>query len=1032
MKTTTFSWLHLTDLHFGMKDQNFLWPNLRQPFFDDLVALHDLTGPWQAVLFTGDLVQQGKSEEFKAMQKEVLARLWEQLSKLGSGDAVLLAVPGNHDLYRPDLSDNAPADTLLDDGGFDRIAEKFWNNPTGAYRRVVDDAFVAYSEWWREYQPKNLTNGIIPGDFSYSLNYEERRIGIVGLNTAFLQLGEGNYKGKLNWNARQLNAVCNGAADDWVKQHEVCLLLSHHGPDWLTPAARKHGEREIAPAGRFAVHFFGHAHEPIIQYVYTGGNSNPIRLCQGNSVFGMELLGEPPTLTRSHGYSAGQIRFGEGPPKLRIWPRFASDKTGLWRFVPDVEHAHLQGDHGTNPESLACHTPSSAVTTNMGNSRRPSIVIPTNKSAPYSTLPVHRSFFGREEELARIAQFLRPDRRSWGVVLDGPGGIGKTSLALEAAHRAPPEHFPLKLFITAKTCRLDPDGEYTFQNNQVQNYTALVTAIGLALGHDEIQRAPEDQRTDLVIRALKMHRLLLVLDNLETFTLDERERTYELLDDLSLGSKAIVTSRLRNQTAATHHLRLEKLGYEAAKQMLTALGERISIGKLNPDEQHILYTETGGNPLLLTWVASQLGRKHGCPTVKAAVQRLHEAHLQQQNEKKNDPLEFIFGDLLNTFTNDETAVLAALTYFREPARLSWLLPIADLSEANAQAAVDDLKNRAVLIEDQASETLLLPPLCSHFLCTRRAKEVGAAGRRLEAKAYAMVVQHGGDDTNSYADLKLAWPTIQAALPLLVTGSNARLQEVCDALNQFLDFTGRWDVRLGLSQDAEAKALTAGEYDNAGWRAYQAGRIHILRREANAVMACASRCAEHWGRGNTDMHKRALTIRLQGSGFQLMGQLPSAIAAFQQALELDCSVNPNSEDVVADLIGLAAAKMLAGDLNGAKTNRSDALRIAKKINHPQSIAVASANLAKLHLAQEDWSTAEGLSNDALALAINVGRDQLLAFSHHCLAEALLHQNRINEALPHAREAKEIYTWLRHHDLAEATATLVACESAYQEM
>ena len=100
MSAHSFSWLHLTDFHFGLKGQACLWPNLRQPFLDDLAELHELSGPWRAVLFTGDLVQQGKSEEFRQVQQEVLGRLWQKLAELGSGDAVLLAVPGNHNLHR--------------------------------------------------------------------------------------------------------------------------------------------------------------------------------------------------------------------------------------------------------------------------------------------------------------------------------------------------------------------------------------------------------------------------------------------------------------------------------------------------------------------------------------------------------------------------------------------------------------------------------------------------------------------------------------------------------------------------------------------------------------------------------------------------------------------------------------------------------------------------------------------------------------------------------------------------------------------
>src|SRR6266536_5286946 len=45
-----------------------------------------------------------------------------------------------------------------------------------------------------------------------------------------------------------------------------------------------------------------------------------------------------------------------------------------------------------------------------------------------SNLPRLPYFFGREDELAQIAEALAPDARGWGMLIDGPGGIGKTAL----------------------------------------------------------------------------------------------------------------------------------------------------------------------------------------------------------------------------------------------------------------------------------------------------------------------------------------------------------------------------------------------------------------------------------------------------------------------------------------------------------------------------------------------------------------------------------------------------------------------------
>src|ERR1035441_9628857 len=98
-----FNWLHLTDLHFGLAGQPSLWPNVRQVFFDDLSRLHEQCGPWNAVLFTGDLTQTGHRDEFAALNEKVLRPLWGKLTELGSEDAVFLAIPGNPDLQRPEL-----------------------------------------------------------------------------------------------------------------------------------------------------------------------------------------------------------------------------------------------------------------------------------------------------------------------------------------------------------------------------------------------------------------------------------------------------------------------------------------------------------------------------------------------------------------------------------------------------------------------------------------------------------------------------------------------------------------------------------------------------------------------------------------------------------------------------------------------------------------------------------------------------------------------------------------------------------------
>ncbi len=753
MAADVFSWLHLTDVHFGLRGQKYLWPNLREPFLDDLAALHDRCGPWDAVFFTGDLTQQGTSAEFAEMQREVLDRLWERLAALGSGDAVLLAVPGNHDLYRPDLKreDNPAAERLIEEP-FDKLADRFWDRPTGAYRKVIDHAFAAYTQWWQgtPRRPADLTPGLLPGDFAATLNSRGNKIGVVGLNTAFLQLAGGDYTGRLVWDARQLHTVCGGAADDWTAKHDLCLLLTHHGPDWLTPDARKHGDTEIAPPGRFALHLYGHMHATELQTLHRGGDPRAVRRWQGLSLFGMEHYGEPPTLHRAHGFTAGRVDFGAEHSTARCWPRRATDKPAGWRLIPDQD-AVLAEDEGTHPETL--------IRTLPRRSAAPAAAPPpAPATGPRSNLPRQAPFFGRSDALEKIANWLDPSDRSWGVHIDGPGGIGKSALALEAAYRAPAVHYPLKLWVTAKTRTLEFDGERKIEGSHPGDFSAILDAFAQALQRDDLPRLSPEDRPAALHAALAAHRALLVVDNLETLPTAERRRVLDWLNQLPPTCRALITSRRRDDSLAGHALQVDKLDRVAADQLLNARGERQPpVARLTAEERERLYNETGGNPLLLTWVAAQLGRTTGrSRTVDDAVARLHDAH-RRAHEAGNDPLAYVFGDLVESFTPDETAVLAALAHFTRPAPVDWLLPMAGLGRRAADTALDGLQDRALLIEDEAAGTWLLPPLAAGYLRRVRPDAVGKAGERLADEVYARAQKNGRRPHDRFMVLEDEWP-----------------------------------------------------------------------------------------------------------------------------------------------------------------------------------------------------------------------------------------------------------------------------------
>jgi hypothetical protein len=284
-----------------------------------------------------------------------------------------------------------------------------------------------------------------------------------------------------------------------------------------------------------------------------------------------------------------------------------------------------------------------------------------------TALPARAFFVGRARELEAIAQALSPEARTWGALIDGPGGIGKTALAIEAAHRAPETLFERKIFITAKVRQLTPAGEKPLTDFTRPDYLAMLNELALALGEEGIPKLPPEERPNALRLALTGKRALLLFDNLETLPEDERTRLFQFLGFLPQGNKAIVTSRRRTDVDA-RILRLDRLSRDEALQLIANLAERNPrLARASQKEREDLYEITQGNPLLIRWIAGQLGREGSqCRTIAEACAFIEQA------PPGNDPLEYIFGDLLETCTENETKVLAALTHFTRPARLEWI------------------------------------------------------------------------------------------------------------------------------------------------------------------------------------------------------------------------------------------------------------------------------------------------------------------------------------------------------------------------
>lgn len=347
--------LHLSDLHVGLDGQSWLLPNVWDVLLADLERLHEAAGPWDVLVFTGDLTQRAAPAEFEALHRR-LDQLREHLRALGS-DPVLLAVPGNHDLVRPKASEEG-AVSLRGWAGNPALQDLFWSNPKSQVRKTINAAFRPWRQHW-ESRPRDprviaYTTGELPGEYAATVEIRGRRLGLLGLNTAALHLWD-DVAGRLTLHPKQLMVPTGGEPDRWSRAHDAALLLSHHPSSWLDEASQRVLSGEIYLPNRFVAHLAGHQHAAATRaWSVTGGEDR--REWVGSSLFGRETWIDwsrgRREESRIHGYSALRISFHEDRRELRLWPREgvrADDHA--WQLIRHTR-MKLLADEGTPPARL--------------------------------------------------------------------------------------------------------------------------------------------------------------------------------------------------------------------------------------------------------------------------------------------------------------------------------------------------------------------------------------------------------------------------------------------------------------------------------------------------------------------------------------------------------------------------------------------------------------------------------------------------------------------------------------------------------
>jgi tetratricopeptide (TPR) repeat protein len=720
----------------------------------------------------------------------------------------------------------------------------------------------------------------------------------------------------------------------------------------------------------------------------------------------------------------------ENQPWLKKWIEGEPGKSKLESFKQRIQKVHIC-DYFTTADDLRAKV-SNALSHFAANHQPINRQSENTSQKPFtgSTLPNQSYFFGREEELENIADAINPPTPTWGVLIHGEGGIGKTALAIEAAHRAPSTNFKIKIFVSAKERELTSKGEISSKEFSQDSYFSILNEIALQLGEEGIPRLAPDERANALNHVLKTKKTLLILDNLETLNNDDRDYLYQFLTHLPHGNKAIVTNRRRDDIDG-RAIRLDKLPRAEAERLISELVKRNPrLHDIKDIEKEELYYAASGNPLIIRWLIGQVGR------VGTEIKTITEAITFLKNApQNNDPLEYVFGDLLNSLIPREKVVLAVMVYLSLSPKIEWIAKITDYNEKEIEMIWEELVNRSILVNIKDSKSCSLPYITRQFIKNKLPREIFDAEGKLAHYAYRIVLEFGGrKNIQEQEYLENNWPPILASLSHFIKHDNEKLQIICDALDTFFSSSQLLDEWLWLNQQAEIVALANFDYDNAGARAYKVGLIYSYRGQAAEVLQYAKRAENNWSElyfTKTSYNStKPLVNYLRAIGYRLEKNYVRAIEEINNAIKFWKSFTPEGIDIADAYNMLGEIQIDMGEVgdsgehySNAEKSFSEALRIANKISYKEVKPKYTGNLAKLAIKCGDWAKVIILANEALKEAENMGYQEEIARENFFLASAYLQLGYSGDkGLEASREAFKIYTRLKHKDLPLAEKVL----------
>ncbi len=583
--------------------------------------------------------------------------------------------------------------------------------------------------------------------------------------------------------------------------------------------------------------------------------------------------------------------------------------------------------------------------------------------------------FGREDDISRIHELLHsPGVRL--VTLIGPGGIGKTRLAIEAA-RASARTFAEVVFVPLAP--IDDPGQ-------------VPGAIAQALGVVDTGDAPLEQKLPL---ALGERRILLILDNFEQVV-----EAAPVVTAILAGApevKVLATSRLLLKVAGEHSYEVPPLGLPADRLRPWEPGQRVAPSvEMFVERARSVKPDLELTPHNIEAIERIVARVEGLPlAIELAAARTRMLAPPALLDKLQRQLAVLTGghrDAPERHRTVRNTIEWSARLLPEHERdLLWRLGVF--------AGRFSLEAVEAVAEPGADVLELLEPLVDASL-VRQQEVDGRSYFRLLATVREYALEQL-ETSNS-----LAWVRERHA-------------------SYYVDWSTRVAARLFSAEGTTSKQLLESEIDNL--RA--AIRWLLDAREWERATRVVSDLAFFWWMANlmgevSKWMKEALAAgeplsdRARGVALSLaasFGFFHQDFTSVSEQLKESVEVLKRTDEPVGQwfsLWSLAVTEAAGGNVSRAKTTMNESLEAARRTSIPVVESMALVELGRLFLAERDLPSAAAAFDEAVRITPG-SIDPSLPFALNHLGWTRLFEHRLHDATALMLRGLDLSVELDHH-------------------